>query len=480
MPRLSYIIATLMLGTMLTGCGGGGANDTLLTPGGGGIGTGGDGDGGDAGEDSGIVTSEDIDQFTRTNEFIGFFIESPQYNPDDYSVGTIYLKTLYLDENMEEGYPFEGLTSYKFLPCQGNNLIKFLGFRDTDDSLDTYQSPAIIDGTSQQYRLSSILFDTSNYKGPYNFSGSDNISKTDCIDYTLAVRGKVELYPLNTTQFTDTLKDGTISFDASTPNKIIWNYDNFSDVAENFEHITIGIIDKTKLDSLNLFRPIYQAQANLAAVQALEEDNIAAAQAAVDTAQTNADSAQAAVTAAQANVATAQAKVDGLNALQAEATRLETIYNAINGDPAYTAAEIQSAYDAWQAALKAYNLENIFATQYQTALSQAQGQLSSAQSSLNSANAVLASREAALEAAEASVKAAEAALNAEITGYQPRLTDDVFLWQQTVPGSSTSFQLPENVTLLKDNYYLLNLVAWSSEGEKNYVYYHSSHVFRAD
>ncbi|WP_370060522.1 hypothetical protein, partial [Neptunomonas phycophila] len=52
-------------------------------------------------EDSGLTTSDASDQYTISNEFIGFYIESPEYNPDDYSVGTIYLRTLRTPSDME-------------------------------------------------------------------------------------------------------------------------------------------------------------------------------------------------------------------------------------------------------------------------------------------------------------------------------------------------------------------------------------------
>lgn len=476
MPRLSNLVTMLILGSMLSACGGG-SNDTLLNP--------------QEPEkpvddsDSGIVTSDPTDQITITNEFVGFFIESPEYNPDDYSVGMVYLKTPYLDADMKEGYPFEGISSYHFKPCQDKNLIRFLGFRDDDDSLDSYQTSAIIDGTTQTYSLASILYKDASYKGPYNFSGADNISKPGCVDYTLAVRGKVELYPLNTTQFTDTLKDSAISFDATDPKKIVWNYENFGGTSSKLEHLTVSILDKTRLDSLNMFQPIYQAQANLEIIEEREKDQIKAAQAAVDAAKEQVKTAETQVSAAETSVAAAQSKVDQLNALKAEVDRLKRIYDAMVAAEAatpgtYTAGEINAAETNWKNKEREYNLENIFRPDYESELAIANANLSNAKRSLSSAKSLLASREAALEQAEAAVKSAEAALEAAVRNYQPRMTEDVYVYQEVLPGNATGLILPDDISLKKDNYYLLNLVAWSSDGEKNYVYYHSSHVFRAD
>lgn len=353
------LLALIIMGTGLTACGGGGgSNDNLFNPAEDttdattedGDPTVDDGTADD--EDSGLSTSDSGDVFTVENEFIGFYIESPQYDPTSYSVGTVYIRTFVTPGNMEEGYIFEGISSFHYEPCQDDNLFTYTGALQSDDSLESHQTNSTIDGINQTYSV-DLTWDESGYKGPYNLAASANIDNT-CLTHQQAVRGKIEVYPLNTTQFTDTLSDSVIGFSTEGTRTINWNYTEFSDVASDIEHISISVIDKDALDSIGFFSDEYLLRAELEALQ---------------------------------------------------------------DDPSADSDDIE---------------------------------------------------------------AAEQALSSALNNHRLQMTEDVFLFQQTISGSLTSFTLPDDVDLVSGGKYLLNLTAWSSDGESNFVYYHSSHEFFAN
>ncbi len=354
------LLALIIMGTGLTACGGGGgSNDNLFNPAEDTTtdSTTEDGDptvddGTDDDEDSGLSTSDSGDVYTVENEFVGFYIESPQYDPTSYSVGAVYIRTFLTPDNMEEGFIFEGISSFHYEECQDDNLFTYTGILQPDDSLESYQANATIDGISQTYNV-DLTWDGSGYKGPYNLAASANINNS-CLTHQQAVRGKIEVYPLNTTQFTDTLSDSVISFSTEGSRTINWNYAEFSDVASDIEHISISVIDKDALDSIGFFSDEYQLRAELEALQ---------------------------------------------------------------DDPSADSDDIE---------------------------------------------------------------AAEQALSSALNNHRLQMTEDVFLFQQTISGSLTSFTLPDDVDLVSGGKYLLNLTAWSSDGESNFVYYHSSHEFFAN
>lgn len=357
---LSYLI----LCAMLTACGGGGGDDTLLTNpptdnsgDNGGDNSGGDnGDDGDGGtvdptpDDDGIVKSNDGDTFSVKNQFIGFYIESPDYDRDDFSVGHIFMQHLTSPGALEGGEPGEAIVSYKYKDCQDRNTITLAGrYNDKDSTYEIGYGTGAVDQTSQVF-FTDVGFneELSAWTGPYDINGSDYVSVDGCINHQLGARGKVEVFPLNTTFYTDGSADYVVEFDSSNPRSIKWNYANFSAEATNLEHITVSIFDKSKVDSLNLFGDIYSLQNQL------------------------------------------------------------------------------------------------------------------------------------LLAADDEKDALEDQLNTAILTYSPRMTNDLFVWQEIIPGDANSFTLPDSVSLVKDNYYILSITAWSSEDLSNKVYYSSNHVFRAD
>lgn len=353
------LLALVIMGTGLTACGGGGGgNNNLFNPaedtstGS----TTGDTDPTtdetDTTEDSGLTTSDPDDIYTVENEFVGFYIESPQYDPTSYSVGAVYIRTFLTPDNMEEDFIFEGISSFHYEPCQDDNLFTFTGIQQPDGSIESYQENEVIDGINQTYFV-DLTWDGSGYKGPYNLAASANIDNA-CLTHQQAVRGKIEVYPLNTTQFTDTLSDSVIAFSTEGTRTINWNYAEFSDVASDIEHISISVIDKDALDSIGFFSDEYQ---------------------------------------------------------------LRTELEALQEDPSADSDDIE---------------------------------------------------------------AAEQALSSALSNHRLQMTEDVFLFQQTISGSLTSFTLPDDVNLVSGGKYLLNLTAWSSDGESNFVYYHSSHEFFAN
>ncbi|WP_075179168.1 hypothetical protein [Neptunomonas phycophila] len=445
------LLALIIMGTGLTACGGGGgSNDNLFNPA---EDTTTDSTTEDSdpavdddttdstSEDSGLTTSDASDQYTISNEFIGFYIESPEYNPDDYSVGTIYLRTLRTPSDMEENYIFEGVTSFQFTDCQNDNLIAFWGDQDDDSSLDSYQATATIDGTTQSFTLDSVLFADDSYKGAYNFVGSDNITVSGCATYTLATRGKVELYPLNTTQFTDQLSDAVVSFDTSNPRRINFQYTGFSGAESDIEHISISVIDKTALDNLNQFENIYSA------IYGTESSALRDFTDRVEEITNTLTQSQEAETTTQ--------QTDLLLSAESQATEL---------------------YNDWVS----YTGENSSAVA--TDLNQAQTLIERMVNGdeLTSSN----NYDQAISYLDSSIDDYNDLVNDALVNYRPALTasnaNTIFLHQNTIPGNSTYYDLPSDVTLATDDYYILNITAWSSDDESNFVYYHSSHVYRAD
>ncbi len=255
-------ISYIFLSTLLVACGGGGGSDpncTLLqgcgqpdptpdptnptgptTP----------------GDGSGITTSNGDDVVSVKTQFMGFYIESPEYDRDDFSVGHMYIETYASPGALkgEPAEPFEGTVSYKYKDCQDSNNMTFFGrYNQLDQSFEVYNGGGTVDGATQTF-FTDVTFnaDILAWAGPYDINGSDYIT-TDCITHQLAARGKVELFPMNTTSYTDSAADRVVKFNSSNPRVISWNYENFTDLNASFEHITVSVFDKTKLDDLKLF-----------------------------------------------------------------------------------------------------------------------------------------------------------------------------------------------------------------------------------
>jgi hypothetical protein len=64
----------------------------------------------------------------------------------------------------------------------------------------------------------------------------------------------------------------------------------------------------------------------------------------------------------------------------------------------------------------------------------------------------------------------------------PQMTEDFLLWQQVIPGSTTSFSIPNSVNLIDGNDYILVVAAWESGDNAgnatNQIYYFTSLTFK--
>lgn len=158
--------------------------------------------------------------------FVGYYQEDPIDNPEDPSIGAIYLNLPNGDSN------FSGNMFFTFFGCQTSNVGTVSGNKTAQTLAGNWAGT--IDGSPQSGTVNAVFGNNGNfYSGTYtNSRGKQFRDLSPCIRYTLASRGTVELFPVGENF------PGTFSVSVNG-NRVVWPQVNGASI------VNVSILDAT-------------------------------------------------------------------------------------------------------------------------------------------------------------------------------------------------------------------------------------------
>ena len=125
--------------------------------------------------------------------YLGYYQEDPVTNPEDPTIGAVYLHLPKGDS------AFAGKMYFTYVGCQSSNVGSIQGNK-TDTTLKGDWS-GTLDGTSQKGSFTGVLAAPGNYSGTYTVSGGkQHIEIPDCISYYVAPKGTFALFSVEQNQ----------------------------------------------------------------------------------------------------------------------------------------------------------------------------------------------------------------------------------------------------------------------------------------
>lgn len=119
--------------------------------------------------------------------YLGYYREDPATNPEDPTLGALYLSLPRGDE------AFSGSMSFTYVGCQSSNSGLIKG-RKAGTSLTGAWSGSV-DGTAQSGHFSGSAAAAAAYAGTYDVAGGkQHIEIANCISYFIAPKGTFELF----------------------------------------------------------------------------------------------------------------------------------------------------------------------------------------------------------------------------------------------------------------------------------------------
>ena len=125
--------------------------------------------------------------------YLGYYQEDPVTNPEDPTIGALYLHLPKGDS------PFAGKMSFTYVGCQSSNVGSIQGNK-TETALQG-EWAGTLDGTSQKGSFSGLLATPGTYSGTYTVAGGkQHIEIPNCISYYVAPKGTFELFSIEQNQ----------------------------------------------------------------------------------------------------------------------------------------------------------------------------------------------------------------------------------------------------------------------------------------
>lgn len=125
--------------------------------------------------------------------YLGYYQEDPVTNPEDPTIGALYLHLPKGDS------PFAGKMYFTYVGCQSSNVGSIQGNK-TDTALKGDWT-GTLDGTSQKGSFSGLLATPGTYSGTYTVAGGkQHIEIPSCISYYVAPKGTFELFSVEQNQ----------------------------------------------------------------------------------------------------------------------------------------------------------------------------------------------------------------------------------------------------------------------------------------
>ena len=125
--------------------------------------------------------------------YLGYYQEDPVTNPEDPTIGAVYLHLPKSDSS------FAGKMFFTYVGCQSSNVGSIQGNK-TDTALKGDWT-GTLDGTSQKGSFTGVLAAPGNYSGTYTvFGGKQHIEIPNCISYYVAPKGTFALFSVEQNQ----------------------------------------------------------------------------------------------------------------------------------------------------------------------------------------------------------------------------------------------------------------------------------------
>ena len=125
--------------------------------------------------------------------YLGYYQEDPVTNPEDPTIGAVYLHLPKGDSS------FAGKMFFTYVGCQSSNVGSIQGNK-TDTALKGDWT-GTLDGTSQKGSFTGVLAAPGTYTGTYTvFGGKQHIEIPNCISYYVAPKGTFALFSVEQNQ----------------------------------------------------------------------------------------------------------------------------------------------------------------------------------------------------------------------------------------------------------------------------------------
>ena len=123
--------------------------------------------------------------------YVGYYQEDPLTNPEDPTMGSLYLSLPAADSR------FAGSMSFTYLGCQSDGVGGVSGAKSGKTLKGEWRGP--VDGTEQNGGFAGAWSDTvGGYAGDYSVAGGkQHIDIPSCISYDIAPKGTFELFPVD-------------------------------------------------------------------------------------------------------------------------------------------------------------------------------------------------------------------------------------------------------------------------------------------
>lgn len=120
--------------------------------------------------------------------YIGYYQEDPLTNPEDPTMGSVYLNLPASDSR------FSGSMYFTYVGCQNNNVGTISGVKKTGSLNGNWTGT--LDGTNQKGSFDGTYSSAKNaYTGTFNVAGGkQHIDIPSCISYFIAPKGTFELF----------------------------------------------------------------------------------------------------------------------------------------------------------------------------------------------------------------------------------------------------------------------------------------------
>ena len=146
--------------------------------------------------------------------YVGYYMESPTSNPEDPTMGAIYL------DIPDDNSAFNGSMSFTYLGCQSNSVGTLSGTRNNNEMNGSWTGT--VDGTAQNGSFNlDYNQESGGFEGTYTVAGGkQEIDVSGCISYYIAAEGTAALFPVNSVNTAPALvcanQSVTVDFDNRT------------------------------------------------------------------------------------------------------------------------------------------------------------------------------------------------------------------------------------------------------------------------
>lgn len=126
--------------------------------------------------------------------YVGYYQEDPNNNPEDPTIGAVYLNL------PNGGGNFSGDMFFTYVGCQTSNVGTITGTLTGDHLQGSWTGTT--DGTAQHGNFSGERIKAlDGYSGTYSVAGGkQHISVADCIEYYIAAKGTFELFAVGNSE----------------------------------------------------------------------------------------------------------------------------------------------------------------------------------------------------------------------------------------------------------------------------------------